>query len=775
MRPSRHVRAFATAFALALSLALTTVPWHSLLADKSNPAVFGPEVFQREQGKPQTYARRFSVSNASSRFSLEVINGDSDDNDDYDEDKHERVSGVNIFLNGVQVVRDGDMKKDVRHLSVPVTLNQGDNSLKLTLTGDPVTRLIVSIIRLDVPPNPDLIPPRVISVDPINGAGGVPISNAVIRVTFSEPILLDTLSPSSLYLSAGGQNVRGKIEPSRDRTSLAFRPAAPLAYSTTYTLTVTSAVKDLAGNGLSPAFTSIFTTMPAPLPPPDLTPPRVISLSPAVGSINNQNSVPVVIKFSEAIDTSTLTDNVLVFADTAQGGGSVVILDGGSFLAVPNGEPVRGAVTASTDKVSATFTPTTTLADGTVKLARLPADATITVVVLTHVRDLAGNGFDQEATVSGQQLFSGRFTTSQFNVMGATSVARVNPQASRLEAALLPGDDVIVTGGFNQLDQVNSTADVYNRDTGSFHSVSMLEARAEHTTTVLDNGQVLIVGGIGANGEVLSSTELYDPTTGVFTSAGPLNTPRFGQTATLLSDGTVLIAGGYNAAALDSCEVFIPAGNTLPFSNVFLSVPARMSAARAFHTATSLPGGYVLIAGGASNGRVLDTAEVFAPTPFAPMLGQFISGSSPLAPWKMSVPRHHHTATALGDGTVLIAGGRNDLGEALNVAEIFTPSTPITLSSFSAAGQMTIARASHSATALSDGSVLIAGGIGSDATAGSTAEIYRSGQFTRTTSPLSNARSSHAAVLLSDGTVLVTNGENGSTKLRSAETFTKRR
>jgi hypothetical protein len=236
----------------------------------------------------------------------------------------------------------------------------------------------------------------------------------------------------------------------------------------------------------------------------------------------------------------------------------------------------------------------------------------------------------------------------------------------------------------------------------------------------------------------------------------------------------VLIAGGYNAAALDSCEIFIPAGYTLPLSNVFVQVPARMSSARAFHTATSLPGGYVLIAGGASNGGVLDIAEVFVPAPFAPQLGQFVSGSSPLTPWKMSSPRHHHTATALGDGRVLITGGRDNLGNALRTGDIFTPSTPITLSSFSSAGLMTTARSNHSASALSDGSVLIAGGISSNGTASSTAELYRGAQFTRTASPLSAARSSHAAVLLSNGTVLLSNGENGTTKLTSAETFTSR-
>ena len=779
MKPSPHVRAFSAVLAVSLAFSTTlTLSRRSLLADTSNASVFGPEVFRREQGKPQTYSRRFSVNNPSPRYSLEVINGDPDDDSDFNNGKKQRIAAAQVLLNDIQVVGPGDVKKDVRHFSAPVTLNQGDNNLKVTLNGDPVSMLSVSIVRVDTPPPPDLTPPSVIAVDPINGAAGVAVTGTKVRVTFSEPIFLDTISPLSFYLTAGGQSVSGSIDATADVSGAVFTPASPLAYATTYTVTVTSAIKDIAGNGLSPAFSSIFTTVPLPPPPPpppDNTPPRVVSLSPAIGSINNQNGVPVVIRFSEAIDAATLSDNVLVFADTAQGGGTVVIQDGGSFLAVPNGERVDGTVTPSSDKASATFIPTVTLPDGTTTSRRLPADATITVVALTRVKDLASNNLDQDSVAAGQQFFAGSFATSQFNLTGPASVARVNPQASRLDAALLAGDEVIVTGGFNQLAQVNSTADVYNRDRGTFRSVPMLEARAEHTTTVLDNGKVLIVGGIGEYGQVLSSAELYDPGTGAFTRVGFLSAPRFGHTATLLSDGTVLIAGGYNAAALDTCEVFIPAGNSLPVSDVFLSVPARMSVARAFHTATSLPGGYVLLAGGASNGRVLDTSEVFVPTPFVPTLGLFVSGSSPLAPWKMSSPRHHHTATALGDGRVLITGGRNDLGTSLKTAEIFAPSTPITLSAFSSTGLMTLARANHSATALSDGSVLIAGGTSTNGAASTTAEVFRNGQFTRTTSSLSNARSSHAAVLLSDGTVLLVNGENGGTKLSSAETFTKRR
>ena len=776
MNPSSHVRVFVIfAVLLAVFTAISTPIGRSPRADGSDSTVFGPEVFRREQGKPQTYARRFSVSNSSSRFSLQIINGDPDDNSDFKAKGSERVTSAQITLNDVQVVGTGDLKKGVRQLSLPVTLNQGDNTLKVSLNGDPITMLSVTVVKVETPPPPDLTPPSVVAVNPINGAAGVPVSGTIVGVTFSERIFLDTLSPSSFYLTAGGQRVSGRINPTADQTGALFTPDAPLAYSTTYTVTVTSAIRDLAGNALTPSFSSIFTTEslpPPPPPPPDITPPQVVRLSPSIGSINNQTNSPVLITFSEAVDCATLTNNVLVFADTAQGSGTVVPLDGGSFLVVPNGERVDGTVSPSADKLSATFTPTTTAADGATKPARLPADATITVVVLTRVKDLAGNNLDQDPAAAGRQFFAGNFATSQFNLTGSTSVARVNPQASKLEAALLPGDEVIVTGGYNQFNQVNQNADVYNRAEGSFHSVPMIEARAEHTTTVLDNGKVLIVGGIDANGQVLSSAELYDPATGVSSSVGSLNTPRFGHTATLLSDGTVLIAGGYNSAALDSCEIFVPAGNTLPLNNVFIQIPARLSSARAFHTATSIPGGYVLIAGGATNGGILSTAEVFVPTPFAPQLGQFVSGPSPLNPWKMSSARHHHTATALGDGRVLIAGGRNELGNPLNTADIFTPSTPVTLSSFSSAGLMTTARANHTATAMSDGSILIAGGVSAFGTASSTAELYRNGQFTRTASPMTGARASHVAILLSNGTVLVSNGENGGTKLTSAETFT---
>ena len=70
-------------------------------------------------------------------------------------------------------------------------------------------------------------------------------------------------------------------------------------------------------------------------------------------------------------------------------------------------------------------------------------------------------------------------------------------------------------------------------------------ARLENTATLLNNGMVLIAGGVGSNSASLADAELYNPATGNFTLTGSLNTARAFHTATLLSNGQVLVAGGY--------------------------------------------------------------------------------------------------------------------------------------------------------------------------------------------------------------------------------------
>src|SRR4030095_14342528 len=135
---------------------------------------------------------------------------------------------------------------------------------------------------------------------------------------------------------------------------------------------------------------------------------------------------------------------------------------------------------------------------------------------------------------------------------------------------------------------------------------------------------------------------------------------RRGHSATRLSNGSVLIAGGENSGgALNECELYDPSSATF-------SVTGNMGAARADHSATLLSDGRVLIVGGRDGSGALNTTEIFDPT-----TGAFASGPA------MRVARAGHSATLFADGRILVTGGdANGSAEILDAA----------LTSFSAAG-----------------------------------------------------------------------------------------
>ena len=132
----------------------------------------------------------------------------------------------------------------------------------------------------------------------------------------------------------------------------------------------------------------------------------------------------------------------------------------------------------------------------------------------------------------------------------------------------------------------------------------MATAREDHTATLLANGKVLVAGGY--NSGSLSSAELYDPATNTWTTAARMATARQYHTATLLANGKVLVAGGRSSGGyLSSAELYDPATNTW-------TTAVSMATARQYHTATLLANGDVLVAGGYNSGSYLSSAELFA-------------------------------------------------------------------------------------------------------------------------------------------------------------------
>jgi hypothetical protein len=344
--------------------------------------------------------------------------------------------------------------------------------------------------------------------------------------------------------------------------------------------------------------------------------------------------------------------------------------------------------------------------------------ATVTGSSNTAVQWMVGgiNAGPVEGTISADGVYTAPSGPGLF-VVGATAEADTTKGSSTMVTVSTPG--IVLSGALNF-------------------------PRLQHTATLLPNGKVLIAGG-GIGPDVIdgywivSPAEIYDPATDTFTTAGVIS--RDGPTATLLQDGSVLLAGGEagpNIATSNTADLEIAGSGSFEPTGSMLSE-------REAHTATLLKDGRVLVAGGLiPNGltwQAIAEAELYDPAS-----GTFSSAG------KMNVARAVHTATLLASGKVLLTGGC--YVNPCNSAELFDPGT----GRFTPTGNMLSARSGQTATLLPNGKVLIAGG-GSTGT--TIAELYDpdAGTFTPTGS-MAVSRGLHTATLLPDGRVLIAGGSS---------------
>lgn len=286
------------------------------------------------------------------------------------------------------------------------------------------------------------------------------------------------------------------------------------------------------------------------------------------------------------------------------------------------------------------------------------------------------------------------------------------------------------------------------------------------TATLLQNGRVLLTGGMQGSSRH-SSAELFDPQTGRFEVTGSMTAPRFQHTATLLRDGTVLIAGGsglheeLGVPSHRSAETYDPRSGTF-------TATEPMNEQRADFSATPLQDGRVLVGGGgAMTGasgfpyQSVASAEIFDPD-----TRRFTRTGS------LADARFGHTATLLPDGRVLFAGGISAASPfskpALASTELYDPATD----SVHAADGLAEARAWGAAVLLSEqGPLLVAGGFSGGYAAGnSSAELYEldSETFRSVDAVMSPGRGRLAASLLPNGKVLLAGGTETLTESVSA-------
>jgi MBG domain (YGX type)/Kelch motif/Galactose oxidase, central domain len=265
-------------------------------------------------------------------------------------------------------------------------------------------------------------------------------------------------------------------------------------------------------------------------------------------------------------------------------------------------------------------------------------------------------------------------------------LASTNSSARSLGQRFFAGAATIISGGSPEANAAPANHSLHSEaEEATMQSSTMLIERRGHTATRLSDGRVLIAGGENSSG-LLNQTELYDSSSSTFSAAASMGAARADHSATLLADGRVLIAGGRNGGgALETTEIFDPT------TGVFTNGPS-MSVARAGHSATLFANGRVFVAGGESGG----SAEVLD-----------VSAGTSTAAGTMGVARSMHSAALLQDGRVLIAGGKDASGNALASGEIFdTPASTF----WTIANDLKTTRVRAHLRVLFDGKVQIIGG-----------------------------------------------------------------
>jgi hypothetical protein len=380
------------------------------------------------------------------------------------------------------------------------------------------------------------------------------------------------------------------------------------------------------------------------------------------------------------------------FADVAVGGATAYPI---APLAAINGA-IRAAAPAPADSFASPGQTSMTT-------ARYDAPG----VALPNGKFLIAGGTNGDTFLNSTELYD-----SVSNDFLNPNPARLSSARANETATLLTNGKVLVAGGGDTASTWAKTTDLYNPANNTVvPGPSMNVAREGATATLLPNGKLLIAGG--RNTVFLSSAELYDPASNSFLTPDPaaMKVAREDAAAALLPNGKVLIAGGRDSSgsALASSEIYDPS------SNSFASGPV-MGIARTFARALLLPNGKVLVAGGLGNGStVLASTELYDPA------GNTFEVPNPAV---MNTARYFPTATLLPNGKVLIAGGYGGVGvNLLSSIELYDPQT----NSFSISGlpSMNAARGLAAAALLPTGKVIIAGGVtGDGSTVSASSDLY---------------------------------------------------
>lgn len=285
--------------------------------------------------------------------------------------------------------------------------------------------------------------------------------------------------------------------------------------------------------------------------------------------------------------------------------------------------------------------------------------------------------YAQAVTVPGSSTLVGDISNPNGVVLQAhgTSAPTIGDRAGAIDghsATLLDDGRVLLAGGVVETSPGSFAAvtgfEVFDPQTQSFAAVpgTLPSVRQAHLAVKLGDGRVLLIGGASGLGAPLASCDIYDPATGVASPAASMSSPRLLFSASLLPDGRVLVAGGLSL--FDEADPFGTLGSALastelynPASNTWSPGPA-LPVPLTGHQATTLGSGRVLITGGTEVTQLFGfpfPAITDATRRFDPATSSFLATAA------LPGPRSDHGQVSLPSGRAVIAGGQNIAGVAV--------------------------------------------------------------------------------------------------------------
>ena len=351
------------------------------------------------------------------------------------------------------------------------------------------------------------------------------------------------------------------------------------------------------------------------------------------------------------------------------------------------------------------------------------------------------------------------------------TVAGLSVARAGATGTILPNGHVLIVGGVADTTvagTATSSVEIYDPTKQTFSAGPSLSiGRAGHTATVLPDGRVLVIGGYGQLGSrSTSSVEIYDPATNQWSTAAPMTYGRSGHAAVLLADGRVMVIGGgaYPAAGISphgSAAATLPPEIYDPAHDAWTTVAAQRFDRPVDPTATLLQNGRVLVVGGQymwnSPDEDTERSEVYDVA-----RNQWTD----VAPDPRFPARQFQTATLLPDGRVLIAGGMIDL-QPTAAAALYDPAT----NSWLEVARMNHARCGQGAALLLGNRVVVIGSACWTSSSATVEEFDPISAHWYDVAALHGARGGAVTVILLDGTVLSAGGVDSGGASRVVEVF----